>query len=66
MGRLSTTTTTGAVLVVLLATAGCALDATAPPRPVAEVVEGPPDCALSTDAWIVPDPRAAPPAPPPR
>jgi hypothetical protein len=65
MGRLSTTTTTGAVLVVLLATAGCALDATAPPRPVAEVVEGPPDCALSTDAWIVPEPGAAPTAPPP-
>ena len=65
MGRLSTTTTTGAVLVVLLATAGCTLDATAPPRPVAEVVEGPPDCSLSTDAWIVPEPGAAPSAPPP-
>ena len=65
MGRLSTTTTTGAVLVVLLATAGCALDTTAPPRPVAEVVDGAPDCALSTDAWIVPEPGAAPTAPPP-
>ena len=65
MGRLGTTTTTGAALVVLLATAGCAPDTTAPPRPVAEVVEGPPDCSLSTDAWIVPEPGAAPSAPPP-
>ena len=65
MGRLSTTTTTGAVLVVLLATAGCALDSTAPPRPVAEVVEGAPDCTLSTDAWLVPEAGAAPSAPPP-
>ena len=65
MGRLSTTTTTGAVLAVLLATAGCAFDTTAPPRPVAEVVDGAPDCALSTDAWIVPEPGTAPSAPPP-
>ncbi|WP_209561309.1 hypothetical protein [Frigoribacterium sp. PvP032] len=65
MERGRRTMTTGAALVVLLATGGCALDSTAPPRPVAEVVEGAPDCALSTDAWIVPGPGDAPSAPPP-
>jgi hypothetical protein len=60
-----TTRTTTAVLVTLLATAGCAFDTTAPPRPVAEVVEGAPDCTLSTDAWIVPEQGAPPSTPPP-
>lgn len=65
-----TTTGAGAALVAVLVTTGCAFDTTAPPRPVAEVVEGAPDCALSTDAWTVPEQTvpeqgAAPSAPPP-
>jgi hypothetical protein len=64
MDRSCTTTaraaTTGVALAVLLGAAGCALPAPAeePPRPVAVVVEGAPDCTTSSDAWLVPAPGA--------
>jgi len=64
--RVVRTTTTGvAVVLVALVAAGCAAPGTAPPRPVAVVVDGAPDCTTSTDAWLVPEAGAEPTSPPP-